>query len=265
MAKLEHNLDCPVCLGVVMDKSRPAKDVDLVIDHCRRCGGVWFDSGELDLMRQVRPHEQGLITPIQLSKSAYEMKCHSCQATMDRNAEKCPSCGWKNVIYCPVCQHHLRPVEKSEVKLDVCTRCKGAWFDNTELAHIWNQAAKSSGKAVQQETRTQDHFILNSIIMSDTSGSFGGGSTLSPGLAPGGAGEVSGSSVLDPGDIGGSGPDVGGSGDGSALDEVGDFAGSLVEGAGELAGFVVEGTGEVAGAFFGGIGAVLEGVAEIAE
>ena len=47
MRELEARYPCPVCLGVAMTKTPIGRDGALVLDHCARCGGVWFDAGEL--------------------------------------------------------------------------------------------------------------------------------------------------------------------------------------------------------------------------
>ena len=79
----EPRYGCPVCLGVIMAKVAPSKDVDVQLDYCTRCGGMWLDQGEAEQLKMCRP--KALSSVIELSKSAYLMKCHSCQATMDRN------------------------------------------------------------------------------------------------------------------------------------------------------------------------------------
>lgn len=130
---------CPVCLGVKMKKLRLVSGDDLTVDRCERCGGVWFDAGEVARLRALRPVTEW--RKIALGDDAYRMPCHSCQALMDRNAERCPACGWKNVLACPTCE---RPMTRRQVDgwhLDFCVHCRGVWFDRIELAGIWNLQA----------------------------------------------------------------------------------------------------------------------------
>ena len=60
MTELEARYPCPVCLGVQMVKTpvrptRRGQSGGVLLDHCERCGGVWFEAGEVQQMRQLRP------------------------------------------------------------------------------------------------------------------------------------------------------------------------------------------------------------------
>ena len=56
----------------------------MALDHCKSCGGMWFDRGEVEQLRRARP--QGAATIVKLSERAFQMRCHSCHAFMDKNA-----------------------------------------------------------------------------------------------------------------------------------------------------------------------------------
>ena len=47
----ETRWPCPVCLGVKMEKTVVGKGEggpdSLTLDHCARCGGMWFELGEV--------------------------------------------------------------------------------------------------------------------------------------------------------------------------------------------------------------------------
>jgi Zn-finger nucleic acid-binding protein len=135
MPKVEPRYPCPVCLGSHLEKTRVGRGQDLELDHCRRCGGVWFELGEIQRLRhqpsrtfwnRVSPHSPDART-----------LCHSCHAPIDRNAPECTSCGSRNTIDCPVCQQALEPQTYQDIRLDVCNSCRGVWFDHSELAAIW--------------------------------------------------------------------------------------------------------------------------------
>ena len=141
MPDTEPRYACPVCLGVSMTKLRLVAQGNLVLDHCQRCGGIWFDAEEIPRLRQYHP--QVLQRHITLHDEQYRMTCHACFAKMPRNALHCPACQWRNVIDCPVCTHALHPVERQGLQLDLCQSCKGVWFDNIELAELWNRQLAS--------------------------------------------------------------------------------------------------------------------------
>ena len=210
---------CPVCLGVQMAKLRPDPSQSLELDHCERCGGVWFDAGEVDLLRATKT--RAVATTVKISDKAWRMQCHSCQASMSRADERCAACGWKAVLLCPVCQQALATVSRDGLRIDVCRRCRGAWFDNVELAEIWNRSvtavARRHGQGKPPERFVDDYFLLDSLFWYPLFPYHASvpGVTL-PDVAP---------SMDLP---------VSGGGD------IGDLAGGIVDGTGEVAGGVFD-------------------------
>lgn len=135
----ESRWRCPVCVGVLMEKKHlagPGRGFN--IDFCPRCGGIWFDRGEVgEVARQDRTVLGSMIratTPI-------SPPCHKCRAPLDRNAEKCAVCGTKNVLRCPVCDRDMERRPAQGLFLDFCSKCQGVWFDNAELTAIWRMNA----------------------------------------------------------------------------------------------------------------------------
>jgi len=135
MAELAPRLRCPVCLGVTMEKVRVGQDAPVEIDHCGRCGGVWLEYGEVQLLR--RQPAAALWTAIVRRDSGTVVPCHDCHAPFDRTLPECPACGWKSVIDCPCCNRPMQRESRGGVHLDVCRGCKGAWFDHQELSLVW--------------------------------------------------------------------------------------------------------------------------------
>lgn len=134
MHKTETRYPCPVCLGVAMEKVRVGSE-GVVIDHCTRCGGAWFELGEVQLLRRARPEELwGAIAP---RGEVYRAQCHSCHTPMDRSDPVCPTCGQEDLLDCPICQRRMQIAGHGALRLDTCTNCKGVWFDHHELASVW--------------------------------------------------------------------------------------------------------------------------------
>ena len=150
MPETEPRYACPVCLGVPLNKLRLKAQGDLLLDYCQRCGGIWFDAGEIPQLR--RYHPQVLWRHIVLHDKQYNMTCHACYGRIPRHASHCPACRWRNVIDCPVCALPLRPLERDGLKLDLCQACKGVWFDNIELAEIWNRQLASRTSKLSRKT-----------------------------------------------------------------------------------------------------------------
>lgn len=227
-------MPCPVCLGVQMTKIRPEGDAELWLDHCPRCGGIWFDEGEVELLH--RSHPRSLATKVRISENASRMQCHSCHASMARNLGKCTACGWKNVLDCPSCEKALTPLQRDGLKIDVCKSCRGAWFDNSELAEIWNRsvsaAAARHGGAEPPERFFGGYFLVDALIWHSVLGGHSTAASLAPDIASVGTAGVADAVV------------------GAGMGGIGEVAGGVVGGVGEVAGSVVDSAGDVAGGFF---------------
>jgi Zn-finger nucleic acid-binding protein len=133
---LEARLPCPVCLGVQMEKVRIGDGGRaLTLDHCTRCGGVWFERGEAEQLARFAPSDLWKVIPPR--QAVPSPPCHGCHAPLDRNAEKCAACGTKNELRCPACDRTMKRWNNG-LLLDFCPTCKGVWFDHVELRSVWS-------------------------------------------------------------------------------------------------------------------------------
>jgi Zn-finger nucleic acid-binding protein len=136
---LEARLPCPVCLGVQMEKVRFGKaPAYLTIDHCARCGGVWFEKGEPQRLALFPPTALAQHIPPRAEPPVAQ--CHACHAPVSRDAERCGTCDTNNLIDCPACASVMQRRVMGTLVLDLCTRCKGVWFDHAELSSVWSVA-----------------------------------------------------------------------------------------------------------------------------
>jgi Zn-finger nucleic acid-binding protein len=222
---------CPVCLGIKLVKLRPAKESNLVVDYCKRCGGIWFDEGEVPLLRQC--NAKAFATRVNLRPDVHRMRCHGCGAALERNAHQCQACARGNVLECPGCRKALVPMEREGLRIDICRTCRGAWFDNIELGRIWNSEvtalAQRNRNTVTPAEVAADYFLLDAVLWAPD--------ILVHGAAVGvhAAGSALGTVVEAM----------------PVLTEIGSAAGSVVEGAGDLAGSVFETIAEIIGGLFG--------------
>jgi Zn-finger nucleic acid-binding protein len=136
MPDMVPRLPCPVCLGTTMEKLAIGADVPVEVDHCRRCGGMWLERGEVQRLRTV-PAAQ-VRERIQWRPQPVPMRCHDCHAPLARAADACAACGWSNRLDCPACDRPMQVETYAGLRLDVCHGCKGVWFDHHELAAIWS-------------------------------------------------------------------------------------------------------------------------------
>ena len=158
----ETRWPCPVCLGVKMEKASLAAgrggDGPLTLDHCARCGGMWFELGEVQRLRAERP--ESLWARIPARDERHRAQCHACRAFIDRDQPRCGTCGVKTRLHCPACDTVMLQVRQSDLTLDVCKRCKGVWFDHHELEAIWelerDRALARRGKGGRVTDRAAD-------------------------------------------------------------------------------------------------------------
>lgn len=162
----------------------------MVLDGCGRCGGIWFDAGEVDHLRRLGA--RAVERHITLKQEAYRKRCGSCDASYLRNADRCPACKAPNLLRCPVCSGLLEPVRAGSTKLDGCKKCRGVWFDGVELKEIWNTAlvqhrGMRPTTAVDVAANSMDAFLLASLLTPSSPIPGGGLSDLAGGAAAAGA------------------------------------------------------------------------------
>jgi Zn-finger nucleic acid-binding protein len=101
------------------------------IDHCLRCAGVWFDSGELELLVSLLKAEGASLSYIEL------LTPHKAEAAEVRR--KCPICGHK--------MHKVWLGEEPKVLIDSCPQGDGLWFDSGELHQVMSKVEPSKTQA----------------------------------------------------------------------------------------------------------------------
>lgn len=161
-ASFEARLPCPVCLGVQMDKVRFGKHPSyLTLDHCTRCGGVWFEKGEARRLSLFPP--SALAQHIPPLASIPKPPCHGCHAPLDRDVESCDACGTLNVLPCPACSRSMDRRRHGDLFLDACASCKGVWFDHAELRSVWTLALDRSRGVTRH--RGRDAFATGGDVL----------------------------------------------------------------------------------------------------
>ena len=120
----------------------------ITLDYCPRCGGLWFNRGEVGQLARRQPATLHAHVPVRAEP--LRPPCPGCLTPLDRDAERCAACGRRNVLDCPVCDVTMERRAHAGLVLDLCARCHGVWFDNAELSAIWRlnlAAATESAKS----------------------------------------------------------------------------------------------------------------------
>jgi Zn-finger nucleic acid-binding protein len=113
---------CPACKSdmIVVEHNK------IELDYCTKCQGVWFDSGELELLLK----SMGLDSANLFFSSIFNLT----EAESSEEKRKCPICGRK--------MRKITIGEQPEILIDACERGDGLWFDGGELGQLLKQLAK---------------------------------------------------------------------------------------------------------------------------
>jgi len=105
-------MNCPCC----NDPMLVLELEQVEVDYCESCGGIWLDSGELELLMENSSEKDRIFRSFQVDKENRETrrKCPICLKKMDK-------------VFCG---------EAKNVLLDKCPNGHGIWFDEGELHDI---------------------------------------------------------------------------------------------------------------------------------
>jgi len=117
---------CPVCRTDALIVEY--KNIEL--DICPNCQGIWFDSGELELLLEstnlgdYRTYLEGIINNPEVKTSEKKHKCPICRRKMKKS--------------------HID--EDNKILVDICSVGDGIWFDGGEVQGLVESlAGKPSG------------------------------------------------------------------------------------------------------------------------
>lgn len=115
---------CPVCNQAMM----VVEHQRIELDYCVKCHGVWFDSGELDLMLKY------------FALPTEEFSMHHIMELQERKVTE-------KKRRCPLCRKKMRKVtlgREPEVLIDTCPKGEGLWFDGGEVGQVIKQLLQSA-------------------------------------------------------------------------------------------------------------------------
>ncbi len=124
---------CPACRAVMI----VVEQDKIELDYCTDCSGVWFDSGELELMLEKMGLDSGALSIAKLADSP--------EAKTPEKKRRCPICGRR--------MKKINLGKKPKVLIDVCPRGDGLWFDGGEVHQIIEQCKGKAGTGVDSENR----------------------------------------------------------------------------------------------------------------
>lgn len=115
---------CPICKEsmIVVEHER------IELDYCSECHGVWFDTGELELMLKS------------LGLFASDLNMDNVMRLPEKDVPE-------KKRKCPLCHKKMKKVtigNDPEVLIDACPDADGLWFDGGEVAQIIRQLVAAS-------------------------------------------------------------------------------------------------------------------------
>ena len=120
-------MDCPACKTAMITLEL----ADVEIDHCIRCGGIWLDAGELELLMDDPQKTRGLL-------DSFREESHPTE-----KPRRCPICD-KTMTQVNV--GHAQP----PLFIDKCRRGDGLWFDRGELQEILRRGQLDQDSRIQR-------------------------------------------------------------------------------------------------------------------
>jgi Zn-finger nucleic acid-binding protein len=107
---------CPVCKYDML----VVEYHNIELDYCNSCKGVWFDSGELELLLK----SQGFEEP----KAFFDGILNSQEAVSSEKKRNCPICSRK--------MKKTAIGGQPEILIDICRDKHGFWFDGGEITRL---------------------------------------------------------------------------------------------------------------------------------
>jgi len=98
---------------------------NIELDYCNSCKGVWFDSGELELLLESQGLEE--------TKVFLDGILDSQEAISPEKKRNCPVCG-----------HKMKKTAiggQPEILIDICRDKHGLWFDGGEVTQLIRRLA----------------------------------------------------------------------------------------------------------------------------
>jgi Zn-finger nucleic acid-binding protein len=120
-------MDCPVCKNAMITLEL----AEVEIDYCTDCGGIWLDTGELELLLGNHEQAKKLLDSFKIS------------ADYTEKPRKCPICLKKM-------QKIIVGSSTPALLIDKCSKGDGLWFDRGELQDIISRANLDRDNKIQK-------------------------------------------------------------------------------------------------------------------
>jgi hypothetical protein len=141
--------NCPRCEDCQLVPVRFLGVSDIVLDHCRNCGGLWLDGGELNLvdkeLTKIMPVEghgfSDFVNNVHVPFWFKRIKRPSRETDFKVAVSPLPGAKHKGQSHeaCPVDGTMLDLYSLAHVQFEGCPKCHGMWLDKDELRKLKNK------------------------------------------------------------------------------------------------------------------------------
>jgi Zn-finger nucleic acid-binding protein len=157
---------CPRCDNANLHAVRFLDQTDIILHHCKECGGFWLDGGELDLVDK----ELAKIMPVSgkgfsdfvnnVHVPFWYKRIKRKSSETDVKLQTPPIEGAKlertTTDQCPACGKPLSEYTVFSMRFEGCPACKGVWLFKDELRQLKNKVEHGSLRWLNDETNNLD-------------------------------------------------------------------------------------------------------------
>jgi Zn-finger nucleic acid-binding protein len=146
--------NCPRCEGLNLDKVFFIGHSDIILDHCKNCGGFWLDGGELDLinkeLKSIMPIKgkgfSEFVNNVHLPYWYKRVRQKSSETDFKVDVPPIKGAQLKSEteFQCPVCNSKLSLYEIFGIEIEACSKCKGLFLDKDELRKLKDKSTKGT-------------------------------------------------------------------------------------------------------------------------
>lgn len=157
---------CPRCDNSNLYAVRFLNETDIILHHCRNCGGFWLDGGELNLMDEelakIMPVSgtgfSDFVNNVHVPYWYKRVKRDSSETDTKIAAPPIPGAKLEKATgdQCPACGKPLAEYTVFSVKFEGCPTCKGIWLFNDELRKLKNKVEHGSIRWLNDELNAID-------------------------------------------------------------------------------------------------------------
>ena len=152
---------CPRCDNSNLYRVRFLNSTDIILNHCKDCGGFWLDGGELDLidkeLAKIMPVSgkgfSDFVNNVHVPYWYKRIKRRSSET--DTQVQVLPIKGAKlertTADQCPGCGKPLDEYAVFSMRFEGCPACKGIWLFKDELRRLKNKVEHGSMRWLNDE------------------------------------------------------------------------------------------------------------------